>query len=117
MRSTKLTLGTHLDSGLLYRVYWNQAAGAYSSLYFVIFLSLQLPNRKINVVALFSGAVRLKELELDTHMNNGLMYCAYWTQASGDYCIFFFFFSLKAIKLYLSRLVLTQGTRLAYKKT
>ena len=35
---TKLNLGTHVDNG--YRVYQNQAAAAYSSLYFFIFLSL-----------------------------------------------------------------------------
>ena len=31
--------GTHVDSGQMYHVYRNQAAGAYSSLYFFIFLS------------------------------------------------------------------------------
>ena len=38
-RPTKLKLGTHVDSGQMYRVYQNQAASAYSSLYFFIFLS------------------------------------------------------------------------------
>ena len=33
-------LGTHVDSGQMYYVYWNQATAAYSSLYFFIFLSL-----------------------------------------------------------------------------
>ena len=42
----KLKLGTHMDNGWLYRVYQNQAALAYSSLYFFIFLSLQLSNIK-----------------------------------------------------------------------
>ena len=37
VRPRSLKLGTHLDSGQMYRVYWNQAAAAYSSLYFVIF--------------------------------------------------------------------------------
>ena len=41
MRPRKLELGTHKDSGQMYRVYQNQAAAAYSSLYFSIFLSLQ----------------------------------------------------------------------------
>ena len=34
----RLKLGTHMDSGWVYRVYRNQAAAAYSSLYFFIFL-------------------------------------------------------------------------------
>ena len=41
IRPTKLKLGTHLDNGWMYRVYWNHTAAAYSSLYFFIFLSLQ----------------------------------------------------------------------------
>ena len=39
VRSRRLKLGTHVDSGQMYRVYRNQAA-AYLSLYFFIFLSL-----------------------------------------------------------------------------
>ena len=27
---TYLTLGTHMDSALMYHIYWNRAAGAYS---------------------------------------------------------------------------------------
>ena len=42
-----LTLGTHVDSGQMHRVYRNQAAAAYSSLYFFIFLSLQFSNIEI----------------------------------------------------------------------
>ena len=38
VRPRRLKLGTHVDSGQLYRVYRNQAAPAYSSLYFFIFL-------------------------------------------------------------------------------
>ena len=40
MRPRRLKLGTHVDSGQMYRVYWKQAAAAYSSLYCFIFLSL-----------------------------------------------------------------------------
>ena len=43
----RLKLGTCMDSGQMYRVYQNQAAGAYLSLYFFIFLSLQFSNIKI----------------------------------------------------------------------
>ena len=40
----KVKLGTHVDGGQMYCVYQNQAAAAYSSLYFFIFLSLQFLN-------------------------------------------------------------------------
>ena len=46
VRSRRLKLGTHVDSGQMYRVYRNQAA-AYLTLYFFIFLSLQFSNIKI----------------------------------------------------------------------
>ena len=39
VRPSRLKLGTHMDSVQMYRVYWNQAAAAHSSLYFFIFLS------------------------------------------------------------------------------
>ena len=45
----RLKLSTHVDSGQVYRVYQNQAAAAYPSLYFVIFLSLQFSSIKIVV--------------------------------------------------------------------
>ena len=46
VRVRRLKLGTNVDSGLMYRLYWNQASAAYSSHYFIIFLSLQLSNIK-----------------------------------------------------------------------
>ena len=47
VRPRRLKLGTDVDSGQMYCVYRNQAAAAYSSLYFFNFLSLQLSNIKI----------------------------------------------------------------------
>ena len=47
VRSIRLKLDTHVDSGQMYCVYRNQAAAAYLSLYFFIFLSLQFSNIKI----------------------------------------------------------------------
>ena len=41
-RPRKFKLGTLVDNGWMYRVYQNQAAAAYLSLYCFIFLSLQL---------------------------------------------------------------------------
>ena len=37
VRSRRLKLGTHVDSGQMYHAYWNQAAAAYWSPYFFIF--------------------------------------------------------------------------------
>ena len=39
-----LKLVTHINSGWIYHLYRNQAAAAYLSLYFFIFLSLQFSN-------------------------------------------------------------------------
>ena len=47
VRSRRLKLGTRMDSRQMYRVYRNQAAAAYSSLYFFIFLSLEFSNIEI----------------------------------------------------------------------
>ena len=47
VRPKGLKLGTYVNSGQMCRVNWNQAAAAYSSLYFFIFLSLQFSNIKI----------------------------------------------------------------------
>ena len=47
MRSRRLKIGTHVDSWQMYRIYRNQAAAAYTSLYFFIFLPLQFSNIKI----------------------------------------------------------------------
>ena len=44
VRPRRFKLGTHVDSGQMYHVYWNQAAAAYSSLYFFILFSLQFSN-------------------------------------------------------------------------
>ena len=45
VRPRKFKLGTLVDQWWIYRVYQNQAAAAYLSLYFFIFLPLQLSNR------------------------------------------------------------------------
>ena len=70
VRPRRLKLGTHVGSGQMYHVYWNQAAAAYSSLYFYIFLFLQFSTLKF-FVTLFSGTVRPRRLKLGTHMDSG----------------------------------------------
>ena len=57
VRPRRSELSTHVDSGQMYRVYRNQAAAAYSSLYFFIFLSFQFSNIKI-FGTLFTGTVK-----------------------------------------------------------
>ena len=47
VRPRRLKLGAHVENGWLCRVYQNQAAAAYLSLYFFIFLSLQFSNIKM----------------------------------------------------------------------
>ena len=48
-RHTKLKLGPHMDSRLMYHVYLDQAAGVYLVLYFFNFLSLKFQNIKFFV--------------------------------------------------------------------
>ena len=85
VRSRRLKLGTHVDSGQMYCVYQNQAAAAYSSLYFFIFLSLQFSNIKIFFI----------RLKLGTHVDSGQMYRVYWNQAAAAYLSLYSFFSLQ----------------------
>ena len=47
VRPRGLKLGAHMDNWWIYCVYWNQAAAAYLSLYFFIFLSLKFSNIKM----------------------------------------------------------------------
>ena len=53
VRPRRLKLGTHMDSGQMYRVYWNQAAGAYLSLYF-FFLFFSPISKHLNFLSHFS---------------------------------------------------------------
>ena len=93
MRPRRLKLGTHMGSGQMYQVYWNQAAAAYLSLYFFIFLSLQFSTLKF-LVTLFSGTVRPRRLKLGTHVDSGQMYHIYRNQAAAAYLSLYFFIFL-----------------------
>ena len=96
MKPRRLKIVTIVDSGQMYHVYQNQAAAAYLSLYFFIFLSLQFSNIEI-FVTLFSGTVRPRRLKLGTNVDSGLMYRFYWNQASAacwSHC-FIIFLSLQ----------------------
>ena len=90
VRSRRLKLGTHVDSGQMYHVYLNQAAANYSPLYF--FLS-NYQTLKI-FVTFFSGTVRSRRLKLNTHMNSGQMYHVDQNQAAAAYLSLYFFIFL-----------------------
>ena len=88
----------------MYGVYQNQAAAAYSSLYFFF---LQDSNIII-FVTLFSGTMRPRRLKLGAHMDNGWMYRVYQNQAAAAYLFLYFFIFLSLqfsnIKVFLSHL-------------
>ena len=93
MRPRRLILNTHIDSGQMYHMYWNQAAAAYSSHCFFIFLSLKFSTLKY-FVTLFSGTVRPRRLKLGTHVGSGQMYHVYRNQAAAAYSSLYFFIFL-----------------------
>ena len=92
VRPRRLKIDTHMDSGQMYHVDRNQAAAAYSSLYFFIFLSLQFSTLKF-FITLFSGTVRPRRLKLGTHVDSGWMYRVYQNQAAVAYSSLYFSFS------------------------
>ena len=93
VRSRRLKLGTHMDSGQMYRVYWNQATAAYLSLFSSFFFLSSYQTLKI-FVTFFSGTMRSRRLKLGTHMDSGQMFCVYRNQATAAYLSLFssFFF-------------------------
>ena len=91
-RPRRLKLGTHVDSGQMYRVYRNQATAVYSSLYLFFFLS-NFQTLEF-FVTLFSGTVRPRRLKLGTHVDSGQMYCVYQIQAAAAYLSLYFFIFL-----------------------
>ena len=92
VRPRRLKLGTHMNSGQMYHVNRNQAAGAYLSLYFFIFFSLQFSTLKF-FITLFSGNMRPRRLKL-VHVGSGQMYHVYQNQASAAYSSLYFFIFL-----------------------
>ena len=105
VRPRRLKLGTHMDSGWMYGVNQNQAAAAYSFLYFFF---LQYSNIKV-FVTLFSGTVRPRQLKFGAHMDNGWMYRVFQNQAAAAAYLFLYFFiflslQFSNIKICLSHL-------------
>ena len=105
MRPRRLKLGIHVDNGQIYRVYWNQAATANSSLYFFIFFLSNFQTLKF-FATLLSGTVRPRRLKLGTHVDSGWMYHVYQNQAAAAYLSLYFFnfltLQFSNIKMFLS---------------
>ena len=87
-----------MDSGQMYRDYQNQAAAAYSSLYFIFFLS-NFQTLKF-FLTLLSGTVRPRRLKLGTHVDSMWMYGVYQNQAAAAYLSLYFLFFLSPIFKY-----------------
>ena len=104
VRPRRLKLGKHVGNGWMYRVFQNQAASAYSSVYFFF---LQYSNIK-NFATLLSGTVRPRRLKLSAHVDNGWMYRVYRTQSAAAYSSLYIFIFLSLqfsnIKMFLSHL-------------
>ena len=106
VRPIKLKLGTHMDSGWMYRVYRNQAVFFLPSSFF--FLS-NFQTLKI-FVTLFSGTVRPTKLKLGTQVDSGWMYCVYWNKPASAYLSlssFFFLSSFQTSKPCICKIVST----------
>ena len=78
-RHTKLKLGPHMDSSLMYHVYLNRAAGVY------LFLQFFFPSNSNTLNVLSHLSVRPTKLKLDTHMGKGFICCVHQIQATRIY--------------------------------
>ena len=97
-RPTKLKLGSHMDSRLVYHVYLNQAAGAYLFFYFFNFLSLKFPNIKFFVI-LFCEAYKVENWYTYGQWVDLLRTPKYKQPEYTCSFIFFFFLSFQLAKI------------------
>ena len=98
VRPRRLKLGTHMDSRQMYRLYWNQAAAAYLSLYFSFFYLSNFQTLKI-FITLFSGTVKPRRLKLGIHVDNGQMFRVYQNQAASAYSSLYWTVKPRRLKL------------------
>ena len=103
IRLRRLKLGTHVDNGWMYRVYLNQAAAAYLSLYSSFFFLSNFQTLKF-FITLFSETVSPRRLKLGTHMDSGWIYCVYHNWAAAAYLSlyfsFFFLSNFQTLKMF-----------------
>ena len=93
-RHTKLKLGPHMDSRLMYHVYLIRLlVFIYSFISSIFFLS---NSKTLNFLSYFP--VRPTKLKLDTHMDKLLIYCVHQLQAARIYLFLYFssFFCLSS---------------------
>ena len=93
MSPTKLKICTHMDNGMMYRVYWNQTAvAAHSSIISSFFF---LSNfQTLTFSSHFSQGLRPTKLIFGTHVDNSLIY--YQNQTAAAYSsLYFIFLSLQ----------------------
>ena len=110
MMPKRLKLGTHMDSGQMYRVYQNQAAAIYSSLYFSFFFLSNFRTLKF-FVTLSSRTVRPRRLKPVTHVENGWMYRVYQNHTAALIHPFIFsFFFLSSFQILKFFVTLFSGT-------
>ena len=93
VRPRRLKLGTHVDNGQMYRVYWNQLLLLIHPVISSIFFLSNFQTLKF-FVTLFSGTMRPRRLKLGTHMDSGQMYRVYRNQAAFSYSSLYFFIFL-----------------------
>ena len=96
VRPRKLKLCTQVNSGQMYRVYWNQAAAAETLKFFV---------------TLFSGTVRPRSLKLGIQVDSEQVYRVYRNQAAATYAfLYFFIFFISNFQTLHSFVILFSGT-------
>ena len=93
VRPRRLKLGTHLDSGQMYRVYGIRLLLLICSFIFSFFFLSNFQTLKI-FVTLCSGTVRPRRLKLGTHVDIGQMYGVYQNPAAAAYSSLYFFIFL-----------------------
>ena len=96
VRPTKLKLGSHVDSGCMYRVYQNQTAALICPFISSFFFLSKFQTFKIFAI-FFSGTVMPTKLKLGTHVNNRLIYCVWQNQAAGAYSSLYLFIFLSLL--------------------
>ena len=99
VRPRRLKLGTHVDSGLMYHEYRNQAAALFCPFISSFFFRSNFQTLKF-FVTLFSGTVRPRRLKLGTHMDSRQMYDVYRNKAAAAYLSLYFSFQFSNIKIF-----------------
>ena len=91
VRPRRLKLGTHVDSGQMYRLHQNQAAALIHPFISSFFFLSNFQTFKI-FVTLFSETVWPRRLKLGTHVDSGQLYRVYQNQAADAYSFLYFSF-------------------------